>query len=148
MKIKHNCAFHQIEIFVSSGSILILKQVKCCRLPLSEVWCHYIFPPIQFICFGFSSSEGNCCYVNRKEASGFAKYKMKMFLSIPELTPPNSDILPQYCRFQILANIAFWSLKPQKFELEYLFVKSLPQYKITLAINIKIHISIKIWGDM
>lgn len=65
------------------------------------------FPPNQFICFGFSSIEGSRCYGNRKEASGFAKYKMKMFLSIPELTPPNSDILPQYCSFQILASSAF-----------------------------------------
>lgn len=108
MKIKNNCAFHQIEIFVSSGSILILKQVKFCRLPLNEFWYHYIFfPQFSLFALAFDSIEGNCCYVNRKEASGFAKYKMKMFPSIPELIPPNSDILPQYCRFQVLVNSAF-----------------------------------------
>lgn len=54
------------------------------------------FPKSSLFALALAKHCGGCYYVNRKEASRFAKYKMNIFLSVLELTPPDSDILSQY----------------------------------------------------
>lgn len=52
------------------------------------------FPKSSLFALALAKHVGRCYYANRKEASGFAKYKMNIFLSVLKLTPPDSDILP------------------------------------------------------
>lgn len=50
------------------------------------------FPKSSLFALALAKHCGSCYYINRKAASGFAKYKMNIFLSVLELTPPDPGI--------------------------------------------------------